>query len=102
MDFVLEIFDTLAFDRLYANLLPISPAVSTFDPISTIAASWKGYAEWNATYTQPIGGEFARSGWQFEPASSFFHIEPSEYAYMSRWDRDNVYRQFVSLYIVTW
>lgn len=102
MDVVLEVFDGLFFDRMYANLLPLSPAVSTFDPISTIAASFKGYADPNATYTQPIGGDFVRSGWQFQPASASFHLEPSEFAYMSRWDRDNVYRQFVSLYILTW
>lgn len=104
MDVVLEVFDTFLFDRVYANLLPIHPSVSSFDPISTIAAGLKSYAETNATaFTDPTGqGEALRSAWQFEPASSYFSVQPSEFAYMSRWDRDNIYRQFVSFYIITW
>lgn len=102
MDVVLEIFDSLAFDRLYATLLPISPAVSSFDPISTLAASFN--YDYNRTWNpaQKIaGGGLERSGWQWEPASQFFSLEPSEYAWMSRWDRDNIYRQLVSFYIIT-
>lgn len=103
MDVVLEVFDTLLFDRIYANVLPIHPAVSSFDPISTITASWKGYLDSNATFaTGPAVGDYAPSGWQFTPASNYFSVQPGEYAYMSRWDRDNVWRQLVSLYIITW
>jgi len=103
MDVVLEVFDTLLFDRLYANVLPISPAVSAFDPISTISASLKSY-DVNATYDRLslAEGSFARSGWQWQPASQYFSMQPSEHAYMSTWDRDNMYRQFVSLYLITW
>ncbi|RMX77572.1 hypothetical protein D0868_16595, partial [Hortaea werneckii] len=103
MDVVLEVCDTFLFDKLYASVLPINPAVATFDPISTISASLKGY-DANATFDQATyaDGGLARSGWQWEPASSYFNVEPSEYAYMSRWDRDNIYRQFISLYILTW
>jgi len=105
MDVVLEVFDTLLFDRLYANVLPLSPAVASFDPISTISASLKGYHDINATYdtTNSISdATFARSGWQWQPASEYFSMQPSDYAYMSKWDRDNMYRQFVSLYLITW
>ncbi|KAI7412343.1 sterol delta 5,6-desaturase ERG3, partial [Hortaea werneckii] len=103
MDIVLEVCDTFLFDKLYASVLPINPAVATFDPISTISASLKGY-DANATFDQATYTDsgLARSGWQWEPASSYFNVEPSEYAYMSRWDRDNIYRQFISLYILTW
>lgn len=103
MDVVLEIADTYLFDRLYANLLPIHPSVSAFDPISTTAASLKGHSN-NASWNTAAGvvGEFARSGWQFAPASQYFSAQPSEYAYMSRWDRDNFWRQLVSLYALTW
>ncbi|RMY51856.1 hypothetical protein D0865_06111 [Hortaea werneckii] len=103
MDVVLEVCDTFLFDKLYASVLPINPAVATFDPISTISASLKGY-DANATFDQATyaDGGLARSGWQWQPASSYFNVEPSEYAYMSRWDRDNIYRQFISLYILTW
>jgi len=105
MDVVLELADTFFFDRCYANLLPISSAVaSSFAPISTLAAGFKAYdvnATWDAA-TGLLAGESARSGWQWEPSSQFFSLPPSEYAYMSRWDRDNIYRQAVSLYLLTW
>ncbi|KAK3715434.1 c-5 sterol desaturase [Vermiconidia calcicola] len=103
MDFVLETFDTFILDRLYAAALPIHTAVSQFEPISTTAASIKGYdanATWDAAAAVG-GGEFARSGWQFSPASQYWNAQPSEYAWMSRWDRDNIYRQFISLYLLT-
>ena len=104
MDVFLEIFDTFFFDRLYANVLPIHPSVSSFDPISTLAASLKGYSNANSSWngTTSVGNsEFARSVWQHQPASEYFTVQPSEYAYMSRWDRDNLWRQCVSLYIIT-
>lgn len=101
MDIVLEIFDTFLFDRIYANVLPIHPSVSAFDPISTIAASLKGYNNADATRSV-IGGEFARSGWEFQPASQYLSVQPSEYAYMSRWDRDNIFRQSMSFFILVW
>lgn len=101
MDVVLEVFDTFLFDRLYANALPISPSVSTFDPVSTIAASLKAFGS-NETIGLSQGGPFARSGWQWEPSNSYFSLEPSDFAYLSRWDRDNIYRQALSLYIITW
>ena len=104
MDVVLEIADNFLFDRLYATVLPISAAVSTFDPISTLAAGFKGYdvnATWDAA-TSLASGELARSGWQWHPSSQSFNLQPSEYAYMSQWDRDNVYRQAFSLYLITW
>lgn len=103
MDVVLEGFDTFLFDRIYAAVLPISASVAAFDPISTISASLKGLVvDHNATFHDPSQGAFARSSWQYEPSTEYFSLQPSEYAYMSRWDRDNVFRQFVSLYIITW
>lgn len=103
MDVVLEVLDTFVFDRIYANLLPVSPAVSTFDPISTIAASFKGYVNATSDASGSLAdASFARSGWEYQPATEFFTLQPSEYAWMSRWDRDNVWRQLVTLYIITW
>jgi lathosterol oxidase len=103
MDVVLEILDTFFFDRLYANALPIHSQVSTFDPVSTIAASLKGFASnSNHTFTPPAESAFTSSAWQFTPATSYWSLQPSEYAYMSRWDRDNIYRQTLSLYFTTW
>lgn len=101
MDVVLEIADTFMFDRMFASLLPIQ-STSTFDPISTLTAGFKGYENDTTFADATQSAELARSGWQFEPASQYLSVQPSEYAWMSRWDRDNVYRQFVSLYILTW
>ncbi|KAK4921237.1 c-5 sterol desaturase [Elasticomyces elasticus] len=103
MDVVLEFVDTFLFDRLYANVLPISSAVSSFNPVSTIAASLKGY-DYNNTFNAAASlaeGSYARSGWQYTPSTQYFTLQPSEYAYMSKWDRDNVWRQLLSLYAIT-
>ena len=105
MDVVLEFFDTFLFDRIYANVLPIHPSVSSFDPISTIAASFKGYQNVNASWYGDSGvggGEFASSSWQYQPASQYLSVQPSEYAYMSRWDRDNIFRQAFSFWVLVW
>ena len=105
MDYILEVADTFLFDRLYANVLPINSAVSRYDPVSTIAASLKSY-DYNATFDNAAAsltdGNYARSGWQWQPASQYYSPRPSEYAYMSRWDRDNVFRQLATLYAITW
>ncbi|KAK4960950.1 c-5 sterol desaturase [Elasticomyces elasticus] len=103
MDVVLEFVDTFFFDRLYANVLPISSAVSSFNPVSTIAASLKGY-DYNNTFNAAASlaeGSYARSGWQYTPSTQYFTLQPSEWAYMSKWDRDNVWRQLLSLYAIT-
>jgi Delta7-sterol 5-desaturase len=105
MDVVLEIADTYIFDRVWATLLPLSsPAVNTiFDPISTLTASWTGY-EVNQTFGTSEGGAgvgHGRSEWEYAPASKYFGVRPSEYAWMSAWSRDNAWRQFVTLYLVT-
>ncbi|KAF2207174.1 hypothetical protein CERZMDRAFT_102669 [Cercospora zeae-maydis SCOH1-5] len=102
MDVVLEVFDTFLFDRIYANALPISPSVSTFDPVSTLAASLKGFTGNESTFNFSQDASLARSTWQWEPSNSFFSLQPTEFAYLSRWDRDNIYRQFLSFYIITW
>ncbi|OQO03703.1 hypothetical protein B0A48_10368 [Cryoendolithus antarcticus] len=102
MDVVLELADTFFFDRLYATILPSAPtSFSVFNPVSTLAAGFKGYD--NETYAQQLGGMGgSRSTWQYEPASQYLSVQPSQYAYQSQWDRDSIYRQFVSLYMITW
>ncbi len=103
MDVVLEVFDAFFFDRLYARVLPIQSA-SSFDPISTLTAGLKGYGgndtAWNAA--AQLGSDMGRSAWQYTPASQQFSVQPSQYAWMSRWDRDDLLRQCVSLYFITW
>lgn len=94
MDVVLEVFDTFAFDRLYANVLPLTQSSLTWSPLDLIAPPTNG--SWASLEQAGI------QNWKFEPASQYFHVEPSQYAYMSRWPRDNAWRQAVSLYLITW
>ncbi|KAF4816915.1 putative Delta(7)-sterol 5(6)-desaturase [Colletotrichum siamense] len=84
MDIVLEVVDTFVGDKIYASLLPAGAAPYDFPHTAA-----------NAT-AQPL------STWQYKPATHWLHLEPSEAAYMSAWPRDNMYRQFTSLFLVTW
>ena len=87
MDVALEFCDKYIFDHLYAALLPstsLSPDInnglsnsSTWDPKST-------------------------SSWQYVPATQFISFEPTQAAYASQWPRDNIYRQGISLFWITW
>lgn len=105
MDVVLEVFDTYLFDHIYAALLPVhSSALSSFDPISTLTANLGGSGG-NTTglWGEGNGGVMGKkSMWEFAPASQYFSVLPGEAAWMSRWDRDNAWRQAASLYIITW
>jgi len=89
MDVVLEVFDTFAFDRLYAAALP---AVSSFNTQKLAP---------NATFAN-VGQLPSVSSYNYEPASRFMSFEPSEFAYMSQWSRNNAYRQGLSLFFITW
>jgi len=87
MDIALELCDRYIFDSLYAAILPAKPA-----PYSLNGGSG------NAT-----AFDFkAASTWQFEPASSIISFAPTDAAYMSQWNRDNIFRQTVSLFLITW
>lgn len=101
MDVVLEVFDFVMFDRMYATLLPRDSAFSVFDPISTLSAG-KGFDNSSSFDGVSQGVDVLQSTWQFEPASQYLSVQPSQYAYMSSWDRNNIWRQAVSLYILTW
>ncbi|KAI1941205.1 c-5 sterol desaturase [Ophidiomyces ophidiicola] len=88
MDVVLEVFDSLAFDYLYALALPgldSAPLVSTqiVDGLNKTVTT-KG------------------NGFIYHPASQYLNLEPSKYAYMSSLTRDDPYRQAFSLFIITW
>lgn len=99
MDIVLELCDTFFLDQLYARLLPKCSANPLFNPVSTISVSSSGYAG-NAT-RYDAENYAAPSAWQYQPSTTYFTLQPSEYAWMSRWDRDHMVRQFLSLYVVT-
>lgn len=85
MDIVLEVLDTYAFDYAYAYFLPAKPAPYGFGDVNGA----------NST-AQTL------SSWQYKPATHLFSLEPSQAAYMSAWPRDNIYRQAISLYLITW
>ena len=88
MDVVLEIFDTFLFDRLYALLLPASSITFTRNTVKHAATS-----TFSSMREMPTA---------VNHASRFLQFEPSHFAYMSAWSRDNVWRQLLSLYMITW
>jgi len=94
MDVILEVLDTYAFDRLYATVLPLTSSMLAMSTVGDFAASP------NATWSTMARGGV--SPYKFEPASQYFSVEPSSYAYMSRLPRDNMARQAVSLFLITW
>ncbi|EPE07234.1 c-5 sterol desaturase [Ophiostoma piceae UAMH 11346] len=83
MDIALELMDTFVFDYAYAAIAP-APAFKT----PGVAA--------NATSLQAL------SSWTYKPSTFLFELEPSRYAYMSSLSRTNVFRQYISLFLITW
>jgi len=86
MDIALELCDTYLFDHLYAALLPASPAPYSLKDGASNTTSW----------------DASHLSWQYEPASQYISFQPREVAYMSQWTRDNITRQLISLYFLTW
>lgn len=80
MDIVLEVLDTFIGDRIYANLIP-APSLNILGNSTSVKS---------------------HSTWSYKPATSYLYLEPSEAAYMSAWSRDNIYRQSISLFMITW
>ena len=89
MDIVLEIFDTFLFDRLYAALLPTSIGTTSHASLKDGGAS----TTFSSVREMPTA---------YHAASQYLQLEPSQWAYMSAWPRDNIYRQALTLYLVTW
>lgn len=87
MDIVLEVLDTLIFDRFYATLFPASSIVNG-KTVGKVATS-----TFSSIRELPTA---------INASSQFFQLKPSRYAYMSTWPRDNVWRQGLSLYLITW
>ncbi|KAK5162384.1 c-5 sterol desaturase [Oleoguttula sp. CCFEE 6159] len=95
MDVVLEVFDTFLFDRLYAAVHPASPAIAAYHGLQNTKFSP------NATLSSAREAGTA-AAYNYQPASQYFSFEPSDLAYMSQWTRDNMWRQALSLYLITW
>jgi lathosterol oxidase len=85
MDVVLELTDTFVADHVYAWFFPRGLSQSNGGP-----------------YPLSPNLNFAPIDWQYEPASGLIHFEPSPAAYMSSLNRDNAYRQFITLFLLTW
>ncbi|KAJ5360314.1 Fatty acid hydroxylase [Penicillium concentricum] len=76
MDIFLDILDTLILDRCYALLSPDPAAISNYDYIAT------------ANLNRHVG--------------LYYPMEPSKWAEASLWKRDDIARQALSLYLITW
>lgn len=87
MDIVLELFDTFLFDRLYATALPVSVA---------------GYGWQQSGSATSTSSSMRELPTPIPSSTQLWKLEPSKYAFMSSWPRDNVWRQSLSLYLVTW
>ncbi len=90
MDIALEIWDTVIGDRLYSALLPASLSSSLSAP---------GFPT-TANSTLSLFG--ATEPFVYEPATKLIYLEPSKYAYLSAWPRNNIYRQFSSFFLIVW
>ncbi|KAF3769664.1 hypothetical protein M406DRAFT_343800 [Cryphonectria parasitica EP155] len=86
MDVVLEVLDTFGVDYIYATLYPAHPASYNFQ---------------NPPANQSIDQQVF-STWVYKPSTEYFSLEPSKYAYMSAWPRDNIFRQALSLFFIVW
>ncbi len=86
MDIVLEAVDTYALDYVYAYLLPAGPA--PFDLLG------------NGLKNQTV--DVLTSTWKFVPASTYVSFAPRAAAFLSAWPRDYIWRQFISLFLITW
>lgn len=94
MDLVLEGFDTYLFDPVYASLYPVVPR-------SNIYNAFDG----NASAAGAILGDTPaplHNNWEYKPASQYLSFTPLSWAYESSWQRDDPWRQFLSLFIITW
>ena len=87
MDIVLEVFDTFLFDRFWSTVYPASTCK---DPINVAKGTTATFSSMRELPTA------------IHSSTQFFQLAPSQYAYMSEWPRDNIWRQFITLYLITW
>jgi Delta7-sterol 5-desaturase len=95
MDIVLEVFDTFVFDRFYATVVPASST-------SYISQYVKNAATSTFSSIREMGTQTPTQKYIYEPASQIINFTPSHWAYASALPRDNPYRQFLSLFTITW
>src|SRR5271155_4142364 len=93
MDIVLELVDTFVFDWMYSQILPASSTSAFVQGAKHVASSTFSSMREGATVAPP---------YSYKPASTIIHFEPSAWAYRSAWPRDLLYRQAISLFLITW
>jgi lathosterol oxidase len=91
MDITLEVFDTFIGDRLYATILPAS-----------LTSSANAFNELGNVFNATLSLFGNPDSYVYQPATQYFRLEPSKYVYLSAWPRDHIYRQALSLYLITW
>jgi lathosterol oxidase len=91
MDIVLEAFDAYLFDTIYAQLFPAAPR--------PIAYTGNGTSTLSSMREEPTA---YYNDYRYQPASQYISFSPSKYAYMSSLPRDNMWRQAMSLFTITW
>ncbi len=89
MDIVLEVFDTFLFDAFWATVYPGSSSLAPLKGLQNAASPTFSSMRETAT-GRP------------KSSTQFFQLEPTKYAYMSAWPRDNICRQGITLYLITW
>lgn len=92
MDFVLSVSDNLFFDRIYAAVLPIAGSGPSLETLKANATALAG-AVAAARVNSPIENDMI---------SEYLGLKPTEYAYLSQWQRSDWQRQTTSLMLVTW
>lgn len=85
MDIVLNIFDNLALDRFYATVAP----ARDYAAIASAIAGNSTVKSFFPTY-------------EADPISQYFNFQPSQYAALSEFPRNDWRRQLVSLSLITW
>jgi lathosterol oxidase len=94
MDIVLEVVDRIIFDPIYAYLLPFNPNYSGLKSVfHNQTASSLGESSLGA----PLFNDYV-----YKPASAYFQVPPGQYAFMTSVQRDDPFRQLLSLYLITW
>jgi hypothetical protein len=99
MDTVLEKFDTYCFDWFYAVALP--PRESAVIALPSHPSSY-GSGSAMLLYNRVPTWAYTDDGWIQEQSLKYSTTGLDQNRYSSRLDRDNVVRQALSLFIVTW
>ncbi|KAI5285828.1 c-5 sterol desaturase [Ascosphaera acerosa] len=116
MDVVLEVFDTYVCDYLYAKAFPISQPIQTpllakiANGLNATEAAASAAATAVSAAAAQAGGQMldgsellpASNAFVYRPSTELFTLEPSKWAYLSVFPRDNAFRQTLTLFMITW